>query len=102
MYCNNALYYGRLLQCGEVISRMKNKWAQFRSNIIGNDIYSGIIEHIDSLYEECRYSAYRDRMRIPASTVNIYPSNTIDEEYRVIHDNILQKLDWLEGQIMSW
>lgn len=102
LYCDKALYYGQLLQCEEVISRMKNKWQQFRSNIIGNDTYGGIVESIDSLYEVCRYSAYRDRKRVPASTVNIYPSNTIDEEYSVIHDNILQKLNWLESQILSW
>jgi hypothetical protein len=105
LFCPSALYYGRLFQSKDVIERVKAKWLSFRSNIVGNEQYGSIIEYIDSLYNECRYSANRDRMITP-SEPNIYlpggPNSTIDIEYDVIRNNILTKLDWLEEQIMSW
>lgn len=104
LYCDTVLYYGRMFECSSVIKRMKNKWGQFRANIIGNENYDGILDYIDSLYNECRYSAERDRKMTPESFYGLLPyeESKIDLEYKVIRDNILVKLDWLERQIMAW
>ena len=105
LYCNNAFYFGRLFQSKEVLDRMKDKWALFRSNLIGNAEYDSIIDYIDSLYNECHFSADRDRKMTPGNFYWFLPPYTdskIDIEYRAIRDNILLKLDWLEQQIMTW
>ena len=103
-YCNTALYYGRLFQSNEVVGRMKTKWNQFRSNLVGNEKYGSIINFIDTLYDECHLAADRDRKMTPASFYGHLPyeESKIDYEYQVIRDNILVKLDWLENQIMLW
>ena len=104
LYCKSAFYYGRMLQNSSVIERLKNKWPQFRSNILGNENYSNIVEAIDSLYNECHFAAERDRILKKSSPPAKIPYSDggIDPEYRVIRDNILVKLEWLEKQIMSW
>lgn len=104
LYCSNSLYYDRLFQSRDVVDRLKTKWKVFRTNIVGNGKYDSILEYIDSLYEECRFSADRDRKMTPASFYGHLPyeESKLELEYHTIHDNIMMKLDWLENQIMSW
>lgn len=103
LYCNNSLYYGRFFQSSEVVNRLRSKWAQFHSNLLGNDSFCSIIDYLDSLYERCHYSAERDRKKTPESFYGHlpYPESKIDYEYHHIRDNILVKLEWLKEQIMS-
>lgn len=104
LYCNNALYYARFFQSKSVLERLKNKWVGFRSNLVGNERYGSVLQFVDSLYNECKYSADRDRKMTP-SEYNYYlpnPESTIHLEYQVIRNNILTKIEWMNEQIMSW
>ena len=104
LYCDSALYYCRLFKDKHVLNRMKEKWPQFRSNLLGNSKYKSILLHVDSLYEVSHLSARRDRWMTPSSYNYHLPdtASTIDLEYQVIRDGFMKKVDWLEEQIMSW
>lgn len=104
LYCNEALYYKRLFQRRDVVENLQKRWVVFQSNLLGNEKYNNILEYLDSLYSTVHLSARRDRQMTPSSHNNHLssPESTIDLEYETIKNGIIDKIKWLNDQIMSW
>jgi len=104
LLCKKGLYFNRLFEDSKFVSRMKERWYTFKSNLQGNDKYGHIYSYVDSLYKTCHFSAYRDRMLYPSMPNQFLPSkeSTIDLEYNEIKSGMNDKIAWMEEQIMSW
>ena len=96
LICNNCQYYGSLFSEPFFISRVKEKWPNYRERLDAN---GGMTVYLDSLYNTVRLSALRDRTMWPWA--NYVSSRSVDEQYYLMSTEMTGKIDWIGDWINS-
>jgi hypothetical protein len=73
---------------------MKN-WLVFRKNLDGTECFPNVIDNINRIYEEIKYSARRDSLIWEKSDFSLY------KDVKTMNDGFISKLDWMEDFINS-
>lgn len=95
--CKDSQYYGTLFKDFAFKSRVKEKWPDFRSRIEGDGQKKSMLQYLDSLYSVVSQAARRDRVMWPYT--EYVATKPAQEQYEIIKNGFIGKLNWLEAQI---
>ncbi|MBQ6952700.1 MAG: CotH kinase family protein [Bacteroidales bacterium] len=95
----SCMYYGDLFKESGFVSRVKEKWPDFRARLDGAGGKKDMVQYLDSLYANVKLAARRDRVLWPYAT---HPATrSVDVQYDQLRVGLPDKLDWLGDQIAA-
>lgn len=99
MFCMKCQYYGALFKDPQFVKRVKELWPEFKSNMLGNDKFTGITDYVDSLYNASAYSAARDAKLWGKIWSSSYPTYTVEEQRDRAKGDLSERLKFMDEQI---
>ena len=90
----DAHYFGALFNDKGYRDVVKKDWTLFRNNLEGKGKYPHLLESINSIYDNIRYSAYRD-----SALWHNGEWTSLYKDVSTLNDGFTSKLDWVEEYI---
>lgn len=91
----NMYYYKYLFKDPAFVALVKERWALYKSSILGNENYEGFLDYLNAMVAQIKESARRDI----AYWDN--PYFTLGGEVSPVRTGFLSKIEWMDRQIQG-
>ena len=92
----DAHYFKYLFKDPAFVACVKERWAVYKGNILGNESYEPFLDYLNEMVDLIKESAKRDL----AYCGNEYFS--LSEEVATVRQGFRSKIDWMDAQIQSF
>lgn len=91
----NMYYYRYLFKDPAFVACVKERWATYKSNLLGNSQYKSFIEYMNEFVAEIEDSAKRD--------LSLWANGyfTLEEEVATVREGFESKIEWMDAQIRA-
>lgn len=88
-------YFYQLFKDDSFVNKVKERWECYKTNIIGNNEMSSLLDYTTSIYDDIKMSADRD------GVFWANPYSAIEAEYDNVASKLDARIDWMDRAIKN-